>query len=69
MATTVVEVDFVQAPAAELPLNDERKETKKNRHVVIALNHLNKRLEALVIRATDLRVEIDEIHEAIAALE
>ncbi len=45
--------------AIELPLNDERKEVKKPRHVVIAINHL--------IEAID--VELKALDEAILALE
>ena len=44
-------------------------EVKKNRHVVIALNHMNKRREALVAQCAKLRKEIEELEAAIEALE
>lgn len=58
-----------EAAAAELPLNDERLPTKKNRHVVIALNHMNKRRGALVDQRAKLTKEIEELDAAILALD
>lgn len=55
--------------AQEIPLNDERVPTKKNRHVVIALNHMNKRRTALVDQRNKLTKEIEELDAAILALE
>lgn len=55
--------------AQELPLNDERIPVKKNRHVTIALNHLNKRLASLLCQKGKLDIEIEEVTEAITALE
>jgi hypothetical protein len=58
------------AALAELPLNDERRaEPKRNRHVVIALNHMNKRREILLEKRVCLTKEIDELDAAILALE
>lgn len=60
-----------EGAAQELPLNDERKpepETKHNRHVIIALNHLNKRRTALLDKRQALTKEIDELDAAILAL-
>ena len=54
---------------AELPLNDERLPTKKNRHVTIALRHLNVQLEKLLTKRADLTKQIEEIDNAILALE
>jgi hypothetical protein len=45
--------------AAELPLNDERLPAKKNRHVVIALNHMYKRRTALAEQRQKLTKEIE----------
>lgn len=42
---------------------------KMNRHVVIALNHLNKRREVLLAKAGELRKEVEEIDAAILALD
>ena len=56
--------------AAELPLNDGRKpETKKNRHVVIALAHMGKRRTALLNKRAEITKEIDELDAAILALD
>lgn len=56
--------------ALELALNDERKEPKKlNRHVVIALSHMNKRKAALMGQMVKLDKEVTELNAAIAALE
>lgn len=57
------------AAVAELPLNDERVPEKKGRHVTIALNHLHKQRSKLVAAAKKLANELNEIEEAIAALE
>ena len=56
--------------AIELPLNDERIEpaTKQNRHVVVALNHLNKRDAALTLKINELTAEREVVREAIKAL-
>lgn len=42
---------------------------KKNRHVVIALNHMNKRRGALLEKRAQLTKEIEELDAAILALE
>lgn len=42
---------------------------KKNRHVVVALNHMNKRRETLVAQRDKIDAEIKELDTAIAALE
>lgn len=57
------------AAVAELPLNDERLPKKPNRHVSIALNHLNKRRDALLKQRNKLTDEIEQIDEAILSLE
>ena len=57
------------AELAELPLNDELRETKKNRHVVIALNHLNKQRNKLLSQRDKLTKEIEGLDAAILALE
>ena len=45
-------------------------ETRKlNRHVVIALNHMNKRREALLEKRAQLTKEIEELDAAILALD
>lgn len=41
---------------------------KPNRHVVIALNHMNKRREALLAKRAELNREIEELDAAILAL-
>ena len=44
--------------------------TKKvNRHIVVALSHLNKRKDALIAQRENLTAEIEEIGAAILALE
>lgn len=59
------------AVVEELPLDDERlPEAKKyNRHVQIALNHMRKRMDQLLIKQAALTVEIDDLAQAIEALE
>lgn len=58
-----------EGAAAELELNDERQGTaKKNRHVVVALAHLNKRRGALLDQVKKLQKEIEELDAAILAL-
>ena len=57
------------AELAELPLNDELRETKKNRHVVIALNHMNKQRNKLLSQRDKLTKEIEGLDAAILALE
>lgn len=52
----------------ELPLNDERKEPKVNRHVNIAKAHLQKRGDALTAQINKLIGERDGINAAIEAL-
>jgi hypothetical protein len=42
---------------------------KLNRHVVIALNHMNKRREVLLAKAAEVRKELEELDAAILALE
>ena len=55
--------------AQELPLNDERKpEKKQGRHIVIALNHLNKQRAALAEKIAALTEELESIDASIAAL-
>ena len=55
--------------AIELPLDDERKPDKKlNRHVVIAINHMKKRRLTLISQSESLKREIDDLDEALAAL-
>jgi len=41
---------------------------KPSRHVVIALNHLNKRRASLLDRRAELTKEIEELDQAILAL-
>jgi hypothetical protein len=41
---------------------------KKNRHVVIALNHMNKRRDALLEKRAALTKEIEELDAGILAL-
>ena len=55
--------------ATELPLNDERKEVKKPRHVVIAINHLIERRKNLLAKKSVIDVELKALDEAILALE
>ena len=55
-------------------MQDVKEETlvlspKKNRHVVIALSHMNKRREALLVKRAALTKEIEELDAAILALE
>jgi hypothetical protein len=40
-----------------------------NRHITIALNHLNKRRDALLAKRAELTKEIEEVDAAILALE
>ncbi len=50
----------------------EKQETlvvKQNRHVVIALNHLKKRHEALLAQSDKIAAQIAELDAAIKALE
>ena len=47
---------------------DKQEPRKVNRHVVIALNHMNQRREALLVKAAALRKEIEELDQAILAL-
>lgn len=42
---------------------------KFNRHVVIALNHMNKRRDTLLAKRAELNREIEELDAAILALE
>lgn len=42
---------------------------KLNRHVVIALNHMNQRREALLEKRAQLTKEIEELDAAILALQ
>jgi len=46
-----------------------QEQAKKNRHVVVALNHLNKRRAVLIEHREKLTKEIEEIDAAILALE
>ncbi len=55
--------------AIELPLNDERIEPKKvNRHVQVALNHMNIRKAKLTAQVDALNKEIEDLDDAIGAL-
>lgn len=55
--------------AQELPLNDEGAEPKKhNRHIVVALNHMHKRRDALTEQIERLVAERKDLLEAIEAL-
>lgn len=67
-------------PAATIPTQQEAKDAieqdrqalvakKQNRHVVIALNHMNKRRSILIDQRAKLTKEIDELDAAILALE
>lgn len=55
--------------------NEPKQETlidikvKPNRHVAVALNHLNKRREALLAQRAKFTEEIEGIDKAILALE
>ncbi len=42
---------------------------KKNRHVVVALAHMNKRRDALLAQRRKIDSEIEELDQAILALE
>ena len=55
--------------ATELPLNDERKEVKKPRHVVIAINHLTERRKNLLAKRSTIDEELAGLDAAILALE
>lgn len=58
-----------EGAAQEISLNDERMEPKKhNRHIVVALNHMNKRREALNQQIDRLVSEVRDLDEAIEAL-
>ena len=51
-------------------MTEEPKEPKKqNRHVVIALNHMNKRRDVLLEQRAKLNKEIEELDAAILALD
>lgn len=57
------------AEIAEPVLNDDKHPDRKpSRHVTIALNHLNKRREALLSKRAELTKEIEELDAAILAL-
>lgn len=61
--------DVADVATNELPLNDEKTpEVKKNRHVTIALNHLDKRRDALTTQNNKLTAERDEVDAARKAL-
>lgn len=53
----------------QLELQVEAPVKKLSRHVVIALNHLNQRREALLAKRAVLNKEIEELDAAILALE
>ena len=57
------------AAASELPLNDERREVKKPRHVVIAINHLSERRKVLLAKKSAIDEELAGLDAAIQALE
>ena len=49
---------------------EAQQSTKKpNRHVTIALNHLNKRRTALLAKRAEINKEIEELDASILALE
>ena len=56
--------------AIELPLNDERKEVKKPRHVVISLItiHLIQRRKNLLAKKSVIDVELKALYEPILAI-
>lgn len=43
-------------------------EKKLNRHVTVALNHLNQRRDSLIAKRAELTKEIEEIDKGILAL-
>lgn len=56
--------------ATELPLNDERSpKPKMNRHIVIALKHMNTRRGQLTERIDTLTKERDDLDASIKAFE
>ena len=56
--------------ATELPLNDERSpKPKMNRHIVIAIKHMNTRREQLTAKIDALTKERDDLDSSIKAFE
>jgi len=54
--------------ALELPINDDRLEPKRGRHVTIALNHMQKQRDALTKKINSLSKERDGLDQAIDAI-
>jgi hypothetical protein len=54
---------------AEVKEKQSQQAQKKNRHVVIALAHMNKRRDALVAQRDEISDEIEELEAAILALQ
>lgn len=52
-----------------IPPSTHQMDPRRNRHVVIALSHMNKRREALLAKRASLTKEIEELDAAILALE
>ena len=50
-------------------MESQQEKKKVSRHVTIALNHLNKRRDALIEKRAALTKEIEELDAAILALE
>ena len=53
----------------EVPEAEEQPAKKQNQHVVIALRHLNKRRNVLLEKRAAVTKEIEELDQAILALE
>lgn len=53
----------------EVEMGKNEVEKKRNRHVVVAINHMNKRQPALIEQRAKLTKEIEELDAAILALE
>ncbi len=49
-------------------MEEVKVEKKLNRHVGIAMNHMNQRLQSLIEKRAGLTVEIEQLQEAIEAL-
>jgi hypothetical protein len=54
---------------AEVKEKQGQQAPKKNRHVVIALAHMNKRRDALIYQREKISDEIEELEAAILALQ
>jgi hypothetical protein len=53
----------------QLAIKEQAPTQKRNRHVVIALNHMNARRKALETKRAVIVAEIEELDAAIQALE